>query len=72
MKWIFAHRLAGHSMARITRALNDMHIPCPSVADPRRNAHRTNQGVDVDYGADDSGQPALHRPVGVEPSAFRA
>ncbi|WP_369688479.1 recombinase family protein [Actinomadura latina] len=29
-------------MARITRALNDMQIPCPSAADPRRNAHRSN------------------------------
>ncbi|WP_242907965.1 recombinase family protein [Actinomadura terrae] len=43
VKWIFGQRLAGHSMARITRALNDMHIPCPSAADPRRNAHRTQR-----------------------------
>ena len=37
---IFAQRLAGHSMARITRALNDAGIPCPSAADPGRNSHR--------------------------------
>ena len=34
-------RLAGHSAARITRALNDAGIPCPSAADPKRNPHRT-------------------------------
>jgi site-specific DNA recombinase len=38
--WMFAVRLAGHSLARITRALNDAAIPCPSAADPQRNPHR--------------------------------
>ena len=38
---MFAQRLAGHSAARITRALNDAGIPCPSAADPDRNPHRT-------------------------------
>ena len=37
---MFAHRLAGHSVARITRALNDAGVPCPSAADPKRNPHR--------------------------------
>jgi site-specific DNA recombinase len=41
VKWMFAQRLAGHSAARITRALNDAGIPCPSAADPKRNPHRT-------------------------------
>jgi hypothetical protein len=41
VKWIFAQRLAGHSIARITRALNDTGIPCLSAADPERNAHRS-------------------------------
>src|SRR5216683_7310839 len=41
VSWIFAQRLAGHSVARITRALNDAGIPCPSAADPQRNPHRT-------------------------------
>ena len=36
-----AQRLAGHSVARITRALNEAGIPCPSAADPDRNPHRT-------------------------------
>jgi site-specific DNA recombinase len=39
--WMFAQRLAGHSVARITRALNDAAVPCPSAADPGRNPHRT-------------------------------
>jgi site-specific DNA recombinase len=38
--WMFAQRLAGHSVARITRALNDAGIPCPSASDPKRNPHR--------------------------------
>jgi site-specific DNA recombinase len=41
VKWMFEQRLAGHSAARITRALNDAGIPCPSAADPQRNPHRT-------------------------------
>ncbi len=39
--WMFQQRLAGHSMARNTRALNDMKIPCPAAADRERNPHRT-------------------------------
>ena len=41
VRWMFARRLAGHSAARITRALNDAGVPCPSAADPGRNPHRT-------------------------------
>ena len=41
---MFAQRLAGHSAARITQALNDAGIPCPSAADPARNPHRTGAG----------------------------
>ena len=37
VRWIFTHRLAGHSVARIARALNEAGIPCPSAADPERN-----------------------------------
>ena len=43
VRWIFIQRLVGHSMARITRALNEAGIPCPSAADPERNAHRSGQ-----------------------------
>ncbi len=41
VKGMFAQRLAGHSVARITQALNDAGVPCPSAADPGRNPHRT-------------------------------
>ena len=41
VQWMFAQRLAGHSVSRITRALNDAVIPCPSAADPKRNPHRS-------------------------------
>jgi len=44
VRWMFAQRLAGHSAARITRALNDAGIPCPSAADPDRNPHRSGAG----------------------------
>ncbi len=44
VRWMFAQRLAGHSVARITRALNDAGIPCPSAADPGRNSHRSGAG----------------------------
>jgi site-specific DNA recombinase len=42
--WMFAQRLAGHSAARITRALNDAWVPCPSASDPARNTHRAGTG----------------------------
>ena len=44
VRWIFAQRLAGHSVARIARALNEAGIPCPSAADPGRNPHRPGTG----------------------------
>jgi len=43
VRWMFAQRRAGHSPARITRALNDAGIPCPSAADPERNPDRSGQ-----------------------------
>jgi hypothetical protein len=45
--WIFAQRLARHSIARITRALNEAGIPCLSAADPGRNGHRNGQSWQV-------------------------
>ena len=44
VRWIFAQRLSGHSVARIARALNEAGVPCPSAADPGRNTHRTGAG----------------------------
>jgi hypothetical protein len=35
--------VAGHSLARVTRALDDAAIPCPSASDPRRNRHRSGK-----------------------------
>ena len=43
VEWIFSQRLAGHSLAWITRALTEAGIPCPSAADPGRNAHRAGE-----------------------------
>jgi hypothetical protein len=42
-RWMFASRLAGFSLARITRALNGQAIPCPSAEDPEANPHRTGE-----------------------------
>jgi Recombinase len=44
VRWMFAQRLAGSSVAGIARALNERGIPCPSSADPERNRHRTGDG----------------------------
>ena len=44
VRWVFAQRLAGHSVARIARALNEARVPCPSAADPKRNPHRPGTG----------------------------
>jgi hypothetical protein len=56
--WIFAQRLAGHSRARIARALNDAAVPCPSAADPGRNPHRSGTAWSRKQGAADSPVPA--------------
>jgi len=41
VRWMFAQRLAGRSVAGIARELNERDVPCPSAADPRRNRHRS-------------------------------
>jgi DNA invertase Pin-like site-specific DNA recombinase len=41
VRWMFAQRLAGHSVASIARDLNERGVPCPSSADPDRNRHRS-------------------------------
>jgi DNA invertase Pin-like site-specific DNA recombinase len=40
VRWMFAERLAGRSVAGIARLLNERGVPCPSAADPGRNRHR--------------------------------
>jgi hypothetical protein len=69
--WMFGQRLAGHSAARITRALNDAGIPCPSAADPGRNPHRTGAAWTLRTVAAILAKPPLHRPPGMEPAAHR-
>lgn len=43
VEWMFSMRQEGLSLARITRALNDAAIPCPSAEDPEANPHRTGK-----------------------------
>ena len=40
VRWMFAERLTGRSVAGIARELNERGVPCPSTADPERNRHR--------------------------------
>jgi site-specific DNA recombinase len=47
VRWIFARRLAGHSMADIACALNTRGVPCPSAHDRGRNRHRRGAGWQV-------------------------
>ena len=69
--WMFAQRLAGHSVARIARALNEAGIPCPSAADPARKPAPAGHGMDARRRHLGPGQPALHRAAGMEPAADR-
>ena len=62
MAWMFVQRLAGHSAARITRALNDAEVPCPSAAAPGRNPAPDRYRVDAADGRGDPGQPTVHGP----------
>ena len=71
VRWIFARRLAGHSVARIARALNDAGIPCPSAADPGRNPHRTGAAWTLGTVTTILSEPAVYGPSGVEPAADR-
>ncbi len=44
VRWIFAQRPAGHSVASIARALNERAVPCPPGVDPERNRYRSRAG----------------------------
>ena len=72
VRWIFAQRLAGDSTAGIARALNLLGVPSPAAHDRLRNRHRVGRSVDAAGSGGDSGQPALHRPTGVEPAVHRS
>lgn len=41
VRWMFAQRLAGRSVASIARELTERGVPCPSEVDPERNRHRS-------------------------------
>ncbi|MET8862310.1 recombinase family protein [Nonomuraea sp. NPDC004580] len=41
VRWMFAQRLAGVSVAGIARMLNERGVPCPSDVDRQRNPHRS-------------------------------
>jgi DNA invertase Pin-like site-specific DNA recombinase len=43
VRWMFAQRLEGRSIAGIARMLNEMGVPCPSAVDRGRNSHRTGE-----------------------------
>ncbi|HEU5469405.1 MAG TPA: recombinase family protein [Actinophytocola sp.] len=43
VRWLFAQRADGRSVASLVRELNDRGVPCPSRADASRNPHRTGQ-----------------------------
>ncbi len=45
VRWMFAARRAGRSVAGIARELNERGGPCPSAADPERNRHRGGQAI---------------------------
>jgi len=72
VQWMFTQRLARHSLARITRALNDAQVPCPSAADPARNPHRSGSAWTLTTVAAILANPPLHREAGMEPPAHRS
>ncbi|SDJ24989.1 Site-specific DNA recombinase [Lentzea albidocapillata subsp. violacea] len=41
VRWMFAERARGRTVASLARELNERGVPCPSGADPDRNAHRS-------------------------------
>ncbi len=71
VRWMFAQRLAGHSVARIARALNNAGIPCPSAADPDRNPHRTGAAWTPGTVTTILSNPRYTGRSGVEPAARR-
>jgi DNA invertase Pin-like site-specific DNA recombinase len=43
VRWMFAQRAAGRSVAGIARELNERGVPCPSSVDRERNRHRSGE-----------------------------
>jgi site-specific DNA recombinase len=55
VRWMFAQRLAGHSVTRIARALNEAGIPVPVGSRPGTQPASQRRGVDGAHGSDDPG-----------------
>ncbi|MEU3645239.1 pentapeptide repeat-containing protein [Lentzea sp. NPDC034063] len=43
VRWMFAERARGRTVASLARELNERGVVCPSGADPKRNAHRSGE-----------------------------
>ncbi|SFR29094.1 Recombinase zinc beta ribbon domain-containing protein [Lentzea waywayandensis] len=43
VRWVFAERARGRTVASLARELNERGVVCPSGADPGRNAHRSGE-----------------------------
>lgn len=43
VRWMFAERARGRTVASLVRELNERGVVCPSGADPGRNAHRSGE-----------------------------
>lgn len=43
VRWMFAQRATGRSVASIVVELNERGVPCPSSVDPARNGHRSGE-----------------------------
>jgi hypothetical protein len=57
------------NLARVTRALNDACVLCPSAADPGRKPAPQRHRVEGEHGGGDPREPTLQRAAGMEPPA---
>jgi hypothetical protein len=64
VRWMFAQRLAGHSVAHHPRPQR-CRYPVPVGRRPETEPAPHWCGVDAAHGGGDPGQPAVHRPTGV-------
>jgi len=71
VQWMFAQRLAGHSLARITPAPERCRDSLSFGHRPEAQPAPQRAGLDTGHRGGDPGQPPLHRPASVEPAAHR-
>jgi DNA invertase Pin-like site-specific DNA recombinase len=67
VRWMFAERARGRSVASLVRELNDRGVPCPSSAESSAQLAPVGSAVDRAHRRDDLGEPEIHRPTGLEP-----